>query len=201
MRSKNVDGPYVDMNGSDATNLSQAYPIETHPYKFLTGYGWVGISHCAVFEDGNGNWYYASQGRFPTDAGGNAPNAVMLGHVRRILWSEDGWPMVLPERYGAVPAVEITKDEIAGTWEHIDLGYKYGVQKEASEMVFGSDGKISSGIWSGATWTFDSSKNTIKVSNGITLYITRECDWEKRTHTIVYVAHGNNKTYWGKKQK
>ena len=54
----------------------------THPYKFGDSQGWVGISHCAVWNDGQDNWYYASQGRFPTTAGGNAPNAVMLGHVR-----------------------------------------------------------------------------------------------------------------------
>jgi len=203
VRSKNIDGPYVDMNGNDATNLSNAFPIETHPYKFSKGYGWVGISHCAVFDDGNGNWFYASQGRYPTNAGGNAPNAIMLGHVRRILWSEDGWPMVLPERYGAVPQIAIDKTEISGTWDHIDLSYKYQEQRGASSMIFEADGKISEGAWKGSTWTFDADKNIIKVSNGVTLYISRECDWEAspRTHTLVYVAHGNNKTYWGKKLK
>lgn len=49
----------------------------------------MGISHCAVFQqEGTGDWFYASQGRFPNDAGGNAPNAVMMGHVRRIVWWE-----------------------------------------------------------------------------------------------------------------
>lgn len=203
VRSRNVDGPYTDINGKDATNLVQAYPIETHPYKFTKGYGWVGISHCAVFDDGKGNWYYASQARFPGNAGGNAPNAVMLGHVRRIVWTEDGWPLVLPERYGAVPEVEITRDDIAGTWEHIDLAYKYAEQKVASEMVFGADGKITSGPWKDATWSFDAAKGVVKVSNGVTLYVTRECDWEAspRTQTIVYAALGKDKTYWGKKTK
>ena len=29
----------------------------------------------------------------------------------------------------------------------------------------------------------------------------RECDWEAkpRKASLVYVTHGNNKTYWGKK--
>lgn len=201
VRSKNIDGPYVDINGSDATNLTQAYPVLTHPYKFTRGNGWVGISHCAVFDDGQGNWFYASQARFPTNAGGNAPNAVMLGHVRRILWSQDGWPLVLPERYGAVPQVEISKEDIAGTWENIDIIYRYQEQRTASTMEFTEDGKISSGAWKGATWTLDSKNNLLKISNGVTLSIARECDWEAapRKATIVYAGHGNNKTYWGKK--
>lgn len=98
VRSKNIDGPYESINGTNVTtNGGDAIPIMTHPYKFSAGYGWVGISHCAIFEDGNGNWYYASQARFPTTAGGNAPNAVMLGHVRSIRWTKDGWP-TLTER-------------------------------------------------------------------------------------------------------
>lgn len=203
VRSKNVDGPYLDINGNDATSLSQAYPIETHPYKFSKGYGWVGISHCAIFDDGQGNFYYASQARYPTTAGGTAPNAIMLGHVRRIVWTEDEWPLVLPERYGAVPQLEIGADEIAGTWEHIDLAYKYGEQKASSEMVFDANGNITSGTWKGSTWKFNASKNTITVSNGVTLYVSRECDWEAspRVQTLVYAALGNNKTYWGKKTK
>ena len=49
-RSKNITGPY---EGCDGTNLTQfggeMYPILTHPYKFKNSYGWVGISHCAIF--------------------------------------------------------------------------------------------------------------------------------------------------------
>ena len=82
------------------TNGGDAYPIVTHPYKFGTNHGWVGISHCAVFEDGNDNWYYVSQQRYPADYPGiNASNAIMLGGVRAIRWTEDGWPVVMPERY------------------------------------------------------------------------------------------------------
>ena len=202
VRSDKIDGPYYDMYGTEVSQGGgDAYPILTHPYKFSKGYGWVGISHCAVFDDGNGNWFYASQGRFPANVGGNAySNAIMMGHVRRILWTSDGWPLVMPERFGDVPQTPITEDEIAGTWEHIDLGYKYGVQKEAETMEFGADHKITSGPWKNATWEFNSSTN-ILTANGVSLYICRECDWEAspRSHTLVYAGLGNKKTYWGKK--
>ena len=92
VRSKNIDGPYYDITGKDVTNHGgDAYPILTHPYKFGNHHGWVGISHCAVFNDGKGNWYYASQQRFPENYKGNAnSNALMLGGVRSIIWTADG---------------------------------------------------------------------------------------------------------------
>ena len=136
-RSKNIYGPYLGIDGTDLTHTGgDMLPVVTHPYKFNGSYGWVGISHCAVFDDGNGNWYYASQGRYPENVAGNPySNALMMGHVRSIRWTESGWPVVMPERYGAVPQVAITEDELVGNWEHIDLSYSYGKQKESSTMT------------------------------------------------------------------
>jgi beta-xylosidase len=201
VRSKNIDGPYESCTGTNVTNGGDAFPILTHPYKFAGSQGWVGISHCAVFEDGQGNWYYASQQRFPTTAGGNVPNAVMLGGVRSIRWLSNGWPVVMPERYAAVPEVAITAEEITGTWEHIDLSYKYGEMKASSTMTFAADGTITDGIWKGGKWTFDASTNTL-TANGVELKIQRECDWEAspRKHTIVYAGINGAKSYWGKKK-
>jgi beta-xylosidase len=201
LRSERIDGPYYDQYGTQGTAGGGQYPIVTHPYKFAASNGWVGISHCAVFDDGQGNWFYASQQRFPTTAGGNAPNAVMMGGVRAIRWTDDGWPLVMPERYGGVVQAEITDADIVGTWEHIDLGYSYGNQKASSEMTFGANHRITDGIWKGGTWSFDPSTNVL-TANGVKCYLQRECDWESspRKATIVYAALGNRKSYWGKKK-
>lgn len=201
-RSKNIYGPYLGIDGVNQTETGgEMLPVVTHPYKFNNDYGWVGIAHCAIFDDGAGNWYYASQGRLPKDISGiNASNAVMMGHVRSIRWTEDGWPLVMPERYGAVPQVAITEDELVGNWEHIDLSYKYGEQKVASNMTLAADHTITDGTWKGGTWSYDAEKQ-ILTANGVKLYIQRETDWEAnpRTHTIVYAGYTAKKTYWGKK--
>lgn len=205
LRSTKVDGPYETLDGriTDASRGANNNPtVLTHPYKFSEGYGWVGISHCAVFDDGNGNWYYASQQRFPANVGGNAySNAIMMGGVRSIQWESNGWPTVMPERYGAVPQASISESELVGSWEHIDLGYSYGNQRTASEMVLGADHKITSGAWKGAAWSFNAQTNTL-TANGVELKVQREVDWEAspRKVTIVYSGLNGSKSYWGKKK-
>lgn len=205
LRSTKVDGPYETLDGriTDASRGANNNPtVLTHPYKFSEGYGWVGISHCAVFDDGNGNWYYASQQRFPANVGGNAySNAIMMGGVRSIQWESNGWPTVMPERYGAVPQASISESELVGVWEHIDLGYSYGNQRTASEMVLGDDHKITSGAWKGAAWSFNAQTNTL-TCNGVELKVQREVDWEAspRKVTIVYSGLNGIKSYWGKKK-
>ena len=201
VRSEKIDGPYFNIAGTNVTNGGDALPLMTHPYKFGNDHGWVGISHCAVWNDGNDNWYYCSQGRYPENYDTWAPNAIMLGHVRSIRWTKDGWPIVMPERYAAVPQTPITEEDIVGTWEHIDMGYNYGNQKASSDMVFSADHKITSGTWKNGTWSFDPATNTL-TANGVELLLQRECDWEAspRKHTIVYAGITNSKTYWGKKK-
>lgn len=201
VRSTHITGPYVGNDGTDVTHTGEeAFPIITHPYKFNNSEGWVGVSHCAVFDDGNGNWFFASQGRFPKDLPGiNASNAIMMGHIRSIRWTDKDWPVVMPERYGAVPQAKISESELIGNWEHIDLSYHYGKQRTSSTLTLTTDHKTS-GVWDG-TWSYNSNEQTITLNNGVILYLQRETDWEAtpRTHTIVYAAHGVKETYWGKK--
>ena len=204
VRSKNIDGPYYDITGKDVTNHGgDAYPILTHPYKFGNHHGWVGISHCAVFNDGKGNWYYASQQRFPENYKGNAnSNALMLGGVRSIIWTSDGWPLVLPERYAGITQKAITETELLGDWQHIKLAYHYKKQDASVVMTLGNDHKVKSGWKAGKAWTFDASKNVLTIDNE-RFYLRRELDWEAnpRKETIVYVglSKDGKTTYWGKK--
>lgn len=208
LRSKNVDGPYETMNNrvTNAANGAGDNPtVLTHPYKFSQGYSWVGISHCAVFDDGAGNWYYVSQQRFPKNVGGNAySNALMMGGVRSIKWNENGWPVVMPERYGAVPQVTIKASELAGTWEGIDLAYEYGKQRVSTEFTLNADGSMTGGTaWPNVkVWNFDTSSNTLTIGT-TKLKVQREVDWEAspRKLTIVYSGVSGSKSFWGKKNK
>lgn len=206
LRSKNVDGPYETMNGkiTDAAKGANEEPtVLTHPYKFSAGSGWVGISHCAVFDDGSGNWYYVSQQRMPANVAGIAvSNAIMMGGVRSIQWDSNGWPVVMPERYGAVPQAKITASELEGTWEGIELSYEYGKQKTSKTFKLSSNGVMEGGsAWSNVkAWSFDASSNTLTIGT-TKLKVQREVDWEAspRKVTIVYSGVSGNRSYWGKK--
>lgn len=209
VRSKNVDGPYYDITGRDFTNGTSSgdiYPIVTHPYQFSGDHGWQGISHCAVFDDGKGNWFYSSQQRFPANYNGNAySNAVMLGAVRRIVWTDSGWPLVLPERYGNVPQDKVTESELKGTWQIIALGYKTsGTHMDASTHITLRSNHIAygGGALNGKTWNYNASTQVLTIGD-VKLCVSREVDWEAspRAATVVFAGlSGDGKTtYWGKR--
>ncbi len=203
VRSKNIDGPYYDITGRNVTSDGgEIYPIVTHPYKFGNDHGWVGISHCAIFDDGKGNWYYASQQRFPANFKDNtSSNALMVGGIRSIVWTSTGWPLVMPERYGAVPQKAISESELVGNWQNINLIYNYQKQDASTTMVLGSDHKVKSGWNVGSTWSFDAVSSVLTIDT-VKLYLKREVDWEvsPRKVTIVYAGYSpaGTTTYWGK---
>lgn len=213
VRSENIEGPYLDITGRNFTNGSgDSYPIVTHPYKFNLSNGWVGISHCAIFQkEGADEWFYMSQGRLPANVNGNAySNALMMGHVRRIVWCpaslsepDNLWPIALPERYAAVPDYgTITKDSLVGKWEHINLKYSYGIQNMASDLTLYANGTMSGALT--GSWSYDEAKKQLTLGNVI-VCVEREVDWEATPRRVTFVYAGTEKnlnaTYWGKKTK
>jgi arabinan endo-1,5-alpha-L-arabinosidase len=152
-----------------------------------------------------------SQGRLPANVNGNIySNAIMMGHIRRIVWCpaspgepDNLWPIALPERYAAVPDYgTITKDSLAGKWEHINLKYSYGEQDRASVLTLNADGTMSGALT--GNWSYDAVKKQLTL-NDVIVCVEREVDWEStpRRVTFVYagIAKNSNATYWGKKTK
>ncbi|MHB9143071.1 MAG: arabinan endo-1,5-alpha-L-arabinosidase [Paludibacter sp.] len=200
-RSRNITGPFLGYNNANITTGAECYPIITHPYKFNNHSGWVGISHCCVFQNPDTQeWYYCSQGRLPANTGGNAySNAIMMGHVRKILWTDDGWPVVLPERYAGVPQTIITDNDLIGNWEHITLKYQAGVQQTSVTLTLSAN-YTASGALTGK-WTYNADTKTLTIGS-VKLKVQRELDWEAspRVPTIVYTGlNVAGWSLWGKK--
>jgi len=140
-RSKSVTGPFLGIDGNNVTNGAECWPMLTHPYAFNSHPGWVGISHCCAFQNPETKqWYYSSQGRLPEGAYGNPyANAIMMGHVREIRWTESGWPVVMPERYAAVPETAIKESSLFGTWEQITMQYQYKTIQKSVSVILKTD--------------------------------------------------------------
>nr|WP_321375655.1 arabinan endo-1,5-alpha-L-arabinosidase [uncultured Bacteroides sp.] len=202
-RSKSITGPFVGIDGKDITQGGECWPILTHPYKFSNHSGWVGISHCCIFQNPDTKeWYYGSQGRLPANTNGNAySNAIMMGQVRSIEWTEDGWPVVMPERYAAVPQSTISESELIGNWEHITLSYQYQIQQVSKSIVLSANKTVSGAI--SGNWSYDATKKILTIGT-YKVKVQRGLDWEAtpRTTTIIYSGLTDKGiSLWGKKVK
>ncbi|MFV5683919.1 arabinan endo-1,5-alpha-L-arabinosidase [Flavobacterium sp. GB2R13] len=200
-RSKNIMGPYLGINGADVTSGADCWPMLTHPYSFNNHTGWVGISHCAVFQNPETKeWFYSSQARLPEGVPGiAASNAIMMGHVRGIQWTEDGWPVIAPERYAAVPTTTITETSFIGTWEQITMNYQYKVIQKSVTIYLTADKKVSGGAT--GTWSYDSTNKTLTV-NGNKCKVSDAWDWESATRKVTITYSGltaGGLPVWGKK--
>lgn len=202
-RSDSPEGPFLDYNGNDVNEAEDNIPMIIAPYKFMGHSGWQGVSHPAVFED-NGQFYIAHQGR----PGVNS--FYMILHVRKLFWTEDGWPVASPERFAATEQTPVLRDELAGTWEQIVMGYRVvpGYAEEQTLPDFQEAVALTldeSGTINGAgenTWTYDAPWLTLNWNNVWIdkVYVERGRDWENKKPCLVFSGLNNAGTaVWGKK--
>ena len=205
-RSANPDGPFLDMNGNDMNVKSDNWPMIQAPYRFQGHDGWQGIAHSSVFER-DGDFFIANQAR-----PGISP-FFMVMHVRQLHWTEEGWPMVSPERYADESESAVTKNELAGDWEQIVFGYdivpgfadeqKAPGFQDAVDITINADGTI--GEDATDTWSYVAPWLTMSWDDGARvdkLYVERGRDWENNVSaTILFTGFTDTgTTVWGKKK-
>lgn len=210
-RSESPTGPFLDWNGEAATVASDHVDqIVLGPYAFKGHAGWQGTAHCSVFQDGQGQYFMATQGRPAVD------RFFMVMHVRKMFWSDNGWPMVSPERYANVEQNPVTQAEIIGEYEQIIQGYVRvpGYANEQTDPninfalevnpLLGADGTILGDP--NNTWAFDATTQSLELRWAGGLFVdnfkvSRERDWENnKTSTIVMTGYnGGGLSIWLKK--
>lgn len=202
-RADNVEGPYYDYNGIDLNTYADNIPMILAPYAFSGHNGWQGTGHCSVFSN-DGQYYIAHQGR-------PAINKYFMDlHVRRILWTTDGWPVVSPERYAGISLTTVNPEEIPGRWERIEFGYNvvpgFGDEQTNADiqhsepLVLNNDGTISDNPAN--TWSFENQLLELRWNTGKVdkLMVERGWDWEKKKETLLFTGINNlGTTIWGKK--
>lgn len=190
-RADQPEGPYYDMFGREMSEDTDNFPKITAQYRFSNHSGWQGVGHTGLLRDGE-DYYLASQGRLGRDI------HLMNLHMRKIVWTEEGWPTLSPERYAAVPQEEITEDKMTGEWEHITLEKTFE-RNYYQNLTFTEEGTIEGdkeGSWS----LNDSDELQIQLDGKqFNADVMRAWDWENDTLCYVFTGlNGNGISEWGK---
>lgn len=204
-RADSPEGPYYDFNGKDLNEPEDNLPMILAPYRFQGHSGWQGTSHPAVFRGVDGQYYMAHQGR----PGEN--KYYMVLHVRKIHWTESGWPVVSPERFANVEQAPVAAEDLAGDWERIVLDYSIvpGYANEqlspdfqvAEPLKLNRDGTLNSDAAS--TWAYEAPWLELRWGSGRTdkVHVERGRDWENKVaNTLLFTGLNDQGTaIWGKK--
>lgn len=226
-RSDAAEGPFTDYFGKAVKDTTNNFPILTAPYRFENHTGWAGTAHCAVFSDGEGNYFMAHQGRL------SPQNQLMVLHIRQLFFTPKGWPVASPERYAGTASRQFSKEDLVGEWEIIRVQEPaYERQLEAGQILWG-EGELKEKEWNLSTrvtlvkdgtckgqmtdnewnivqmngkWSFLTEKhllmvdlNSEKIEN---LVIFAGHDWENETETILFTGlDSRGRSVWGKRIK
>lgn len=201
-RADNIEGPYVDSNGNDMTDISNSNHNEVGNkvlggYKFGDSEGFMAPGHNSVLND-NGDYYIAHHVRT------EKKTDWFYLNIRKILWSEDGWPMISPERYAGEKEEKIEKDAIIGNWQLILQDKNVNEIIPSLQYEFKGNNKIKSEKQSGK-WELTGDNNIIiEMSNNgeKTKYngkVIPSWDFENEKSTLVFTAiDKNGVALWGK---
>jgi len=227
-RSKNVFGPYFDANGNNV-NYEETWNSPTRGYagtKLVGPYtfnndahrGWVGTGHAAFFVAQDGH-HYLTQNARP----GNSTGRPYI-NVRRVIWTDDGWPLASPE-VTAGENIETTtyveKSAIPANWEFIrleriivprntttpsnthalaDYQFVSTTYSLAADGALGADGSWSYSLKADASADVTVDLGTAGKNIGpIKGKVYYGWDWESWKETLLFLGKDEDNTvYWGK---
>lgn len=205
-RSDKITGPYVDYNGREMTDtgFEPQYEVGTKilgGYKFGEDEGWIAPGHNSVLKDGD-EYYIVHHAR------GEVDKHWSYLHIRKILWTEDGWPVVSPERYAGEQEQDIPEALIAGAWERIEIDPFIDGLIESDQLILHPKGKLEGSRGQG-TWKFDGRRTVTLTWNDVaegegksaSVQLLPSWDWEKGGQTLVFTGlDERGVSIWGKQK-
>lgn len=206
-RSKDITGPYLDYNGKAMTDTS-GNPLEVG-YKLTSGYafpeekGWMALGHNSVLEE-NGEWFLIHHARVGRE------QAWHYLQVRKLLWSEDGWPLASMEMYAGEKQQDIGAGSLVGSYERLKFVYStFDTVTETKPLQLYDDytckvTEVEEGStkeYTG-TWSWKDHKYLTLEFNGIKeeYQVLPSWDWENWKTTLVLTGKDDNGVCaWAKK--
>ena len=187
------EGPYLDFNGVDMNGDEDNIPKILNSYAFENHPGWDGPGHNSVLFDGE-NCFMLHHAR---------EHGRVHTHVRKMVFLDEGWPVVSPERYAGEEEQPIPEKEIAGTWEFLPIAPNNNqMQHSVPGLTFEADGTLHLGGQTG--------KWQLKQPNSLRFFFEDEpvisakvlpsWDWENEEKTLVFTGlNQEGIAVWGKK--
>ncbi len=186
-RSRSVLGPFVDRNGRELTDLTDE--DNSIGQMLFCGYCWNdGVSymapgHNSVLHDKDGSWYLVCHIREKNFTG--VPEISTM-QVRKMYWTDDGWPFLSPEPYSGEIDQEIPKDLLEGRYERINLisALPQGIQT-AVPMKLEDENDYYECCSIQGKWSYENNRVTITYGPHVdTAHVTAVWDSEKNQPTI-----------------
>ncbi len=196
-RSRNVEGPYYDYNGLPMDNtgysneqVKQIGTKITSPYYFEPDNGWYSTGHSAFLYNPNTDEYFLSHNaRLETIHGAKL-------NIRKIYWTEDGWPVVSPEIYAeGEKEQKIPTRCIPGVYQVIPLlrddlpTEPIASVKRGSQLIELKKDHSITGAYQGS-W-IQTGEHTLKLALGGTVYtvtVAAAWDWENWKPGLVFTG-------------
>lgn len=209
-RSENVDGPYVDMNGTLATSGGGILSAYNYKFSFMD-MAYTAMGGNSALVDDDGKIFLAYHNKFED----NSPNpGTHMLKIHQMYENEDGWLVTSPYEYhGETIKDSYTTDEVVGNYEFVihrmNTAQNYGSYNynKSVAVKLNADGSISGNI--NGTWTLKG--NQIEIKEGSTTYkgvVAEQYEDDGNTggvvtskdKTLVITALGENQiNIWGSK--
>ena len=204
-RSDSITGPYLDMNGNSLLDTAYQPQFEVGNkliggYRFDEGEGWVAPGHNSVLQTGDAT-YLIHHARPESD-----PNWMYL-HVRKMLWTKDGWPVVSPERFAGEQVQKLPESVLPGDWETVVQEKYIDGQVTSERMTLQAEGKLDLSDGQGK-WTFDGDHTVTldwpavndQPAQTIDVQVLASWDWELGKQTLIFTGlNAKGESVWGKK--
>jgi len=220
-RSKNPDGPYVDVRGTDAIYNAWVdnYRSDSRGLQLMGNYQWntmdvaeIAQGHNSALQDDDGNSYVIYHTKLANDT------AEHQLRVHQLYLNEDGWIVAAPYEYAGekdtTATTAISSAVIAGEYDFIMHQYSNTNAKDEGtvaanviiakpkNITLGSDGKIT-GAYTG-TWTESANAAYATIVIDGTTYkgvFTEQTIDGTNMKTVCFTAVDNKgKCIWGSKK-